>query len=605
MTNESSRILPLRQIITLSSILALYYCIASAQNPLPSPSPTPTPITKTGVILVNSPSTVDRITKWVGSSNNGTGTIGDSVIIESSSGTIGIGTNPFGDFRLAVDGGALNNGLFGRGVNFGVYGTSTNGDGVGGVSGNGFGVYGVSTTGTGVFGRTLSGSYAGYFDGKVNVTSLLSAGGLTLNAGGNLKFANGTIQTTAALITGVTAGTGLIGGGTSGNVTLGLASGGVNTAQLADGSVTSAKIQTSSVGSAQLASSSVTNSHLTDASVTATKIADGQVVRSVNGLTDNVTLTAGSNVTITPSGNILTISASGTDGQPSYNPLQVAQLRWWEANQSGASFSVGSNPYWVAFDGGNIWVSNAGDSSVTKLRASDGANLGTFAVGPDPRAVAFDGKNIWVANFGSNSVSKLSANDGTTLATISVGERPWGLAFDGIHMWVACYQSSTVVKIRASDNQIMGSVSVSSPLGLAFDGNNIWAALNLGSGRAAKISGTGSPTVLAEFNAGVFPGFITFDGSNIWVSNSGSGNLTKLRAADGSNQGTFQGGGVNNAGAAAFDGTNLWVVGGSLLKLRPSDGQVLASFPISGQAIAFDGANLWVTDLSGNTVTKH
>jgi DNA-binding beta-propeller fold protein YncE len=148
-------------------------------------------------------------------------------------------------------------------------------------------------------------------------------------------------------------------------------------------------------------------------------------------------------------------------------------------------------------------------------------------------------------------------------------------------------------------------VSVTNPLGLAFDGTDIWAALNLGSGRAAKISGTGAPTVLGEFSAGVFPGFITFDGSSIWVSNSGSGNLTKLRAADGSSQGTFPGGGVNNSGAAAFDGTNLWVVGGSLLKLRPSDGQVLASFPITGGAIAFDGSNLWVTDVSGNTVTKH
>jgi len=81
--------------------------------------------------------------------------------------------------------------------------------------------------------------------------------------------------------------------------------------------------------------------------------------------------------------------------------------------------------------------------------------------------------------------------------------------------------------------------------------------------------------------------------------------LTKLRATDGSNQGTFPGGGGNNSGAAAFDGTNLWVIGGSLLKLRPRDGQVLASFPVNGQAIAFDGANLWVTDLGGNTVTKH
>src|SRR5712691_4051659 len=81
----------------LSACLVCY-----AQTPIPSPSPAPTPITKTGSILVNNPSTVGRISKWVGSSNNGIGTIGDSVIIESSIGTIGIGTNPFSDFKLAV-----------------------------------------------------------------------------------------------------------------------------------------------------------------------------------------------------------------------------------------------------------------------------------------------------------------------------------------------------------------------------------------------------------------------------------------------------------------------------------------------------------------------
>src|SRR5688572_21757106 len=281
-----------------------------------------------------------------------------------------------------------------------------------------------------------------------------------------------------------------------------LSNGAVTNAKSLDRAISTQKHANGAVGTTQIANADVQTQNLADSSVVANKIASGQVVKSLNGLTDAVNLAAGANVNIEQSGNTLTISASGASSQPTYNPLQVAQLRWWGANQSGASFAVGNQPYWAAFDGSHIWVSNAGDGTVTKLRTSDGANLGTFSVGPDPRAVAFDGKNIWVANFGSNSVSKLSASDGTTLETIIVGDRPWGLAFDGTHVWVACYQASMVVKIRASDNQIVGTVSVANPLGLAFDGNNIWAALNLGSGRAAKISGTGAPTVLGEFGAG-------------------------------------------------------------------------------------------------------
>ncbi len=51
---------------------------------------------------------------------------------------------------------------------------------------------------------------------------------------------------------------------------------------------------------------------LADGSVTAAKLAAGQVVKSINSLKDNVTLIAGTNVTITPAGNGLSISAAGS-----------------------------------------------------------------------------------------------------------------------------------------------------------------------------------------------------------------------------------------------------------------------------------------------------
>jgi len=51
-----------------------------------------------------------------------------------------------------------------------------------------------------------------------------------------------------------------------------------------------------------------------DDAVDGDAIANGEVVRSLNSLTDNVTLAEGNNVTITPSGNTLTIAADGGSG---------------------------------------------------------------------------------------------------------------------------------------------------------------------------------------------------------------------------------------------------------------------------------------------------
>lgn len=51
-----------------------------------------------------------------------------------------------------------------------------------------------------------------------------------------------------------------------------------------------------------------------DNSITSSKISSGQVVKSLNSLKDNVNLVAGSNITITPAGQNITISSSGGGG---------------------------------------------------------------------------------------------------------------------------------------------------------------------------------------------------------------------------------------------------------------------------------------------------
>lgn len=300
----------------------------------------------------------------------------------------------------------------------------------------------------------------------------------------------------------------------------------------------------------------------------------------------------------------------GAPGQTTPNPLQVAIKRWYLANtNSGSAYiQTGFNACCLVFDGANIWVANTGSGSVTKVRVSDGANLGTFTTGGNPAGMAFDGLNIWVSNnYGSeNYVTELRASDGANLGTFTVGLDPTAIAFDGANLWVANQGANYVTKLRSSDGTNLGNFSVgNTPAGIAFDGANIWVT-NQSDNTVTELRASDG-TVLGTFAVGSSPTPIAFDGANLWVGYYGGSMVTKLRASDGSNLGSFPvpGGSTNDI---AFDGANIWVssINSDVIAiLRPSDGTTLATVNAGRppgspgyagpQGLGFDGANMWVS----------
>ena len=124
-----------------------------------------------------------------------------------------------------------------------------------------------------------------------------------------------------------------------------------------------------------------------------------------------------------------------------------------ETGQVVAGYYTGVFPTDMLYDGTNIWVANgfsasSAPGSVTRIRAAGGAPQETFTIpGTQLRGLGYDGQSIWVCNAHSNTVSRLRASNVALMGTFPTGRNPRAAAFDGTKMWIANSGQSTVTII--------------------------------------------------------------------------------------------------------------------------------------------------------------
>jgi len=167
--------------------------------------------------------------------------------------------------------------------------------------------------------------------------------------------------------------------------------GAIMNAQLAANAVSTADIQNNAITTTQIADGAVVNRNLAASAVNAANIAGGQVVKTLNGLSDGVSLSAGANAALFTSGNALQISAgvpniqvfssSGTFVVPS-NVTKIMVELWGGGGAGGAGFLPVNGTLYAGGGGGS------GAYAFNVFTVTPGANY-TVTVGGGGAASSF------------------------------------------------------------------------------------------------------------------------------------------------------------------------------------------------------------------------
>ncbi len=358
-----------------------------------------------------------------------------------------------------------------------------------------------------------------------------------------------------------------------------LPDGSVTTAKLAENAVTSAKIQDGTIATVDLANGAVTADKIADNAVTSAKIGPGQVVKSINSLKDDVTLTAGTNVTITPSGNTLTIASTGgnitavnagtglagggttgaltlsvADGGITAAKIAPAQVvKSINSLKDDVTLTAGSNvtitpsgsTLTIAASSVSVPLNLSGsinNGSVLSVANNFGGGGGTTAV----TATSISGSGVYgisSSGFGVNGIGSTGVKGiGTVAGVVGAsaasggqgvyGEGP-GAGVYGTSAASGVYGNGTAYGVQGISSGgtgvngaglsygVYGTGTSSSGVGVRGDGGSFGGQFN-SSSSGTGVSGSGAVGVLGTSTTGTSIGVIGIGGGGTGVSGSGS-----------------------------------------------------------------------------------
>jgi len=291
---------------------------------------------------------------------------------------------------------------------------------------------------------------------------------------------------------------------------------------------------------------------------------------------------------------------------------------WTTQGQNNLALTVvGSGPVLVKSDGADLWVANVFDSTVARVRASDGRLLGTWSGASGAIGVLIAMGKVFIT--GQSVPGALYEIDPTlpagavTTVSSSLGNGPQGIAFDGERIWTANQVFPGSVSIVTLSPLTVTNITTgfSAPYGVIYDGGNIWVT-DLNDASLKKLDSSGN--IILTVLVGNSPRHPAFDGTNIWVPDNHSNTVTVVRATgtlSGTVLATLTGNGLSSPFQVAFDGERIMVTDAtsdSVSLWKASDLTPIGTFSTGVNTVPFgvcgDGLNFWITFHNSNKLAR-
>jgi len=316
-----------------------------------------------------------------------------------------------------------------------------------------------------------------------------------------------------------------------------LASNAITSDKITDGAIANADLAADAVTSAKISDGTVTSADITDATLSAGDINTGQVVKSLNALTDAVTLAAGTNVTITPSGNTLTFSASGSGGLADNEVTTTKILDGAVGNADLGADAVTS----AKIADGTIVSSDLADGSITSAKLVDGTIATVDITDSGITSIKIADGSIASVDIANNAITAGLINDGTIQAA-DIGAAQVVKSVNSLTDAVTLAAGSNVTITPAGNTlTIAASSSAANTLDQAYDqgGAGVGRTITADNG-AVDIAGAGGLTVNGNVGLGT-----TSPGQLLDLNNAGSaGTVYPLRLVNNTTATTNTGVGI-------------------------------------------------------------